>query len=281
MRCPVCREVFDPSRERCPGGHAFPTVDGVLRLVEPGFNARLSAFLHGFEGLREADGRRLRDPSVFPRLPFATELRHDPEWRMRRYDLAVIRRLIAGRAALSVLDVGAWNGWLSHNLAAAGHRVTAVDYFTDPLDGIGAHRFYETRWRPIQLDLRDLSVLDERFDLVVLNRCVQFFVDPPAMAAGAAERVADGGILVMTGLEVFADPRVRQRGLEALDERLRRHGLEPFVPIKGYLDRADEAGFRSLGIELRRYPQTRMRLAVLRSLLDRRRGRPCYGVWRA
>jgi SAM-dependent methyltransferase len=279
MRCPSCREPLDADELSCPSGHEIEIADGVLRLLEPSFAARLDAFLDGFRRLRERDGRRIHDPSVFPRLPYAAELRHDPEWRTRGYDLQLIRRLVAARPTGTVLDIGAYNGWLSHRLALDGHRVTAVEYFVDEHDGIGAHRFYPTRWRAIQMDVRDLSVLDERFDLVVLNRCVQFAVEPPAMAAQAIERVADGGLLVITGLEFFADPILRRRGVEALAERLRHNGIEPFVPIKGYLDRGDERRFRSLGIQLRGYPQLRMRFARLRSRLDRRRGRPCFGVW--
>jgi SAM-dependent methyltransferase len=279
MLCPTCRDPLDPQTDRCPAGHAVQTIDGVLRLVDPDFGARLEAFLDGFRELREADGRRIHDPSVFPRLPFAAELWRDPEWRMRGNDLEVIRRLTSGRGPMTVLDIGAWNGWLSHRLAEAGHRVTAVDYFTDELDGLGAHRFYPTRWRPIQLDLRDLALLDERFDLVVLNRCVQFFADPPTMAVEATQRVADNGMLIATGLEFFTDPAARRLGVAALVERLERHGLEPFMPIKGYLDLSDRDRFRSLAVELRPYPQLRMLVAVVRSLVNRRRGRPCFGVW--
>jgi len=280
MRCPSCREPLDERELRCPSGHEVRFVDGVLRLLEPGFAARLDGFLDGFRGLRETDGRRIHDPMVFPRLPFAAELRHDPEWRMRGYDLRLIRRLVADRPTGTALDIGAYNGWLSHRLALDGHRVTAVEFFVDEFDGIGAHRFYPTRWRPIQMDIRDLSVLDERFDLVVLNRCVQFAVEPAAMVENAFDRVADGGLLVITGMEIFDDPILRQRSVEALAERLRRHGIEPFVAIKGYLDRSDEAGLRSLGVDLQPYPQLRMRLGGLRSRLDRRRGRLCFGVRR-
>lgn len=279
MRCPTCGEPLDGGGARCRAGHTFTTAGGVLRLLEPSFSARLHTFLGTFQKLREADGRRIHDPTVFPRLPFAAEMRHDPEWRMRGYDLAVIRRLVVGRSGMTVLDIGAWNGWLSHNLSLDGHRVTAVEYFDDELDGIGAHRFYPTHWRPIQLDLRDLSVLEERFDLVVLNRCVQFFPDPPAMAAHAAERVAPRGMLVLTGLEFFADPAARLRSVRELEARFARWGLEPLIPVKGFLDRHDRAWFLDLGVDLRAYPQLRMRIAAVRSLVDRRRGRPCYGVW--
>lgn len=279
MLCPVCREPLDPDRLACPGGHVVGSAGGIIHLVEPEFGARLKRFLDGFQELRETDGRRIHDPTVFPALPHSAALRYDPEWRMRGYDLAVVRRLIGGRGPLTVLDVGAYNGWLSHNLASDGHRVTAVDHFTDELDGLGAHRFYPTDWRPIQLDLRDLSLLDERFDLVVLNRCVQFFTDPTTMVAEAAGRVADGGLLVVTGLEFFADPSARQRRVEALLERLARHGLEPFAPIRGYLDADDRRRMLAFGVELRPYPQPRMRIAALRARLRRTRGRPCYGVW--
>jgi 2-polyprenyl-3-methyl-5-hydroxy-6-metoxy-1,4-benzoquinol methylase len=268
---------------RCGAGHRFVESGGVLRLVDREFGERLDRFLTAFQRLREADGRRIRDPSVFPLLPHV--LSRDPEWRMRGYDLAVIRRLTAGRTRCSALDVGAWNGWLSHHLAADGHAVTAVDYFVDELDGLGAQHFYPVHWRSVQMDLRDLSILEMRFDLVVLNRCIQFFEDPAAMVTAAAALVAPGGLLVATGLEVFADPTVRRRQVVAMLERHRRHGLEPFVPFKGYLDSHDRRELRAAGVELRPYPQLRMRIAQLRSLLDRDRGRQYYGVltrcWRA
>jgi len=276
MLCPSCREPIDERSLRCGGGHQFVETGGVLRLLDQVFGERLDRFLTAFQGLREADGRRIRDPSVFPLLPYA--LSRDPEWRMRGYDIAVIRRLTAGRTRGSALDVGAWNGWLSHRLALDGHAVTAVDYFVDELDGLGAQRFYPVRWRSVQMDLRDLSVLDGRFDLVVLNRCIQFFEDPAAMVTAAATLVAPGGLLVATGIEVFADPTARRRQVEAMLERHRQQGLEPFVSFKGYLDSHDRRALRAAGVELRPYPQLRMRITQLRSRLDRDRGRQYFGV---
>jgi len=276
MLCPTCREPVDERSLRCGAGHQFVETGGVLRLLDQVFGERLDRFLTAFQGLREADGRRIRDPSVFPLLPYA--LSRDPEWRMRGYDLAVIRRLTANRPRGSALDVGAWNGWLSHHLAAGGHAVTAVDYFVDELDGLGAQRFYQVRWRSVEMDLRDLSILERRFDLVVLNRCIQFFEDPAAMVTAAAALVAPGGLLVATGLEIFADPTARRRQVETMLERHRRQNLEPFVAFKGYLDSHDRRKLRAAGIELRAYPQLRMRIAQLRSCLDRDRARQYYGV---
>jgi hypothetical protein len=239
------------------------------------FGERLDRFLTAFQGLREADGRRIRDPSVFPLLPYA--LSRDPEWRMRGYDLAVIRRLTAGRTRGAALDVGAWNGWLSHHLAAGGHAVTAVDYFVDELDWRVRTAFYPVHWRSVQMD-SVTSRSSRGASTSSPNRCIQFFEDPAAMVTSAAALVAPGGLLVATGLEVFADPTARRRQVEAMLERHRQHGLEPFVPFKGYLDLHDRRELRAAGVELRPYPQLRMRIAQLRSLLDRHRGRQYYGV---
>ena len=276
MICPTCREPLDPRSLRCADGHCFEETNGILRLLDRGFGERLDGFLEVFQPLREAEGRRIADPSVYPRLPHA--LSRDPEWRMRAYDAAVIRQLTANRLRGTALDVGAWNGWLSHLLTVAGHQVTAVDYFVDELDGLGAQRFYPVGWRSIQMDLRDPSILDQRFDLVVLNRCIQFFEDPAAMVVSAAERLAEGGLLVVTGLETFADPSERRTQFEAMLERYRQHGISPFIPIKGYLDVGDRQRLEAAGLDLRSYPQLRMKIASARARLDRKRGQPCFGV---
>lgn len=279
MRCPSCAEPVDPTTNRCRAGHAFATVDGVLRLLEPGFAARLDTFTTALCRLRHDDGRRILDVGVYPRLPSARELRHQPAWRTRCYDLALLRRLLCGADRCRVLDIGAWNGWLSHRLAEDGHTVTAVDYFDDPYDGLGARRHYPSpRWRAIQLDLTRLELLDERYDLVVLNRGLQLAEDPSATVRAARARVAPGGRLVATGLEVFRDPSLRAMAAARDRARWAAAGIEPLVHFKGYLDRDDAARLAAVGLELRSYPQLRMWSARLKARLDPRRGDPRWGL---
>ncbi len=283
LLCPNCRAAIDPASGECGHGHAFAEVDGVLPLLAEGFGRRLAAYEAVLSAARRAEGKHLLDVTAYEQLPFSRAAEALPgmrlEWRLRRYDLAVIEKLLAGQKAQRVLDVGAWNGWLSHRLAAAGHQVTAVDYFADAHDGLRARRFYRAQWRAIQMDLRDPSVLDEQFDAIVVNRCLAFATDPAAYLQSLKPRVAAGGRLIVTGLQFFWWPAAKARRVAA--ERARhaeQHGFELFLfPTRGYLDRADHQCLRLHGLRLHAYPQ--LWAANLKARCMPSRPRHAYGVW--
>jgi 2-polyprenyl-3-methyl-5-hydroxy-6-metoxy-1,4-benzoquinol methylase len=254
-------------------------VDGVFVLVKPDFRRRLQQFNAHLEQYRTAEDKRLLDRDAYEQLPNAPAVKGNFEWRLRCYDLAVIQRLLRGRAHLRVLDVGAWNGWLSHQLAAAGHEVTAVDYFTDCFDGLGAHAFYSTTWQAVQMDLTDLSPLDQAFDVVVLNRCLQFFSDPVQYMAQAAAKVAPGGMLIATGLAFYKDPAAKARQVRTLQESYRRqYGSDLFLnPTKGYLDFGDRSRLMAGGVHFHLYRQ--LAPANLKSLFRPARPRYFFGLY--
>ncbi len=276
LRCPECRGVLSDSFV-CANGHAFELRAGVLEMLPEKFAARLHEFTARFTQLRDRENRRLLDPQVYPQLPDAPVLSKDPEWQQRVYDWSIVRGLLSGKSDLSILDVGAWNGWLSNRLAELGHRVLAIDYFADEFDGLAARRHYATDWMAIQMDLEDLSVLGGQFDLVILNRCVQFFEHPAAYAAHARERVAPGGAMILTGLAFFRDPGQKIRGVQQLRAHFRRSGFDFFKPVRGYLDMRDRQEMTAMGLRLRAYPQ--LLLHNLKSLLVPTAGQHYYGVW--
>ncbi len=277
--CPTCRTSLDDARV-CANGHAFAENDGVLALLDPAFAARLAEFCEPFGRMRADTAMRLLDPSGYQRLP-ATPPGHPPhEWRLRRCDLALLRRLLRGRPRQTILDVGAWNGWLSNRLAGDGHTVTAVDYFDDEYDGLRARKFYASSWQAVQMDLLDLPVLGEVFDVIVLNRCVQFFPRPAAAVALAKAQLAAGGLLILTGLELYRDPRAKAaRVAQLLHSHRQRYGFELFLrPTKGYLDFADKTQMEAQGVQIKPYWQ--LLPANLKPLLRPARPRHCYGVYR-
>ncbi len=275
--CPTCRTPLDDACV-CANGHAFAQNDGVLALLDAAFAAQLAAFCEPFERMRAGAAMQLLNPAVYQRLP-ATPPGHPPhEWRLRRCDLALLRRLLRRRPRQTILDVGAWNGWLSNRLAGDGHTVTAVDYFGGEYDGLRARKFYTSSWQAVQMDLLDLPVLGQAFDVIVLNRCVQFFPQPAAAVAQAQALLAAGGLLILTGLELFHDPRAKAaRVAHSLRSHRQRYGFELFLrPTKGYLDLADKAQLEAQGVQIKPYWQ--LLPANLKALLRPTLPRHCYGV---
>ena len=113
--------------------------------------------------------RRVADP---PR-----ELRH-------LHGISSRRRLGATRCAS--LDLGAGSGWLSHRLAALGHRAVAVDALDDEVDGLGACRHYPAGVRRGAGRLRRAAVRTGQFDLVVFNGSLHYSRGHRGDAGGGA-----------------------------------------------------------------------------------------------
>ena len=77
---------------------------------------------------------------------------------------------------LKILDLGAWNGWLSNQLSSDGHElVTAIDYFLHERDGLAAKKYYPNEFLAIQMDLEDLSILPYNYDIIIINRGFTLF----------------------------------------------------------------------------------------------------------
>lgn len=279
LRCPSCAHVLHPAGAGfvCGHNHAFGYEGEVLVLLDAAFRQKLAAFLAKFEPFRQKEGKRLLATAVYETLPFTPDLQNNHEWRLRTYDIAVLQQILAGRKNQQILEIGAWNGWLSNWLTQQGHQVTAVDYFSDEYDGLGAQKHYRARWQAIQMDLTDLSVLDGRFDLVILNRCVQFFADPVAYALAATEKTAPGGLLLLTGLSFFQDFAAKAQAVAEFNQHLRQNGVPPFKPMKGYLDFEDKQQLESAGVKVRPYPQ--LWLANLKSRFNKAAPRYFYGLY--
>jgi SAM-dependent methyltransferase len=199
LRCPTCKQRVEEKSLSCPAGHRYTVDAGVLRLIEPGLEMRLRQLEDALRQDRQGNSKRIQDTSEFSKLPHA-RANTDTEWRLRDEDVRIIRRSLGSERRLSVLDLGAWNCWLSNQLATLGHDVIAADYFGDSFDGLGAIRHYGSEFSAIQIDLSDLSVLDRLFDVVVINHGLAFFADPIAHVRNALSKVRQNGLLVVLGL---------------------------------------------------------------------------------
>ena len=296
MRCPECELPLD-SEWRCAKGHAWPLVDGVRQCINADLSRTLDPFLKAFRAYRGIAGERLLEPGMYNRLP-ESGMDHDPGlWQLRKYDLEIVGALLTEYAQqpansspsplqrgtntrrLRILDVGAWNGWLSHRLAALGHEITATDVFTDAHDGLGAVKHYPAKFTAVQADQERLHLFDGPFDMVVAQRCMGFMVDITRSIGQMKSLLAPGGTLFLTGLNVYRDPRsIRSRLAQTALRFTEQHGVPYFFkPVKGYLDLGDQRTLESMDIRVLPYPQLKRKNFI--SGPFKRKPLYYYGTW--
>ncbi len=277
IRCPECSNVISPDGF-CGTDGCLTPVDGVWRLMTLAFYKELLPFLRGFEAMREQEGYRIKDTSLYSRMPFDSN--YPPifgdTFRQLERDLGWIHKRLPKRP-VKVLNYGSWNGWLSHQLAEHQHEVTAISYFIDSYDGLAAKKYFPTDWRAIQMNIEDLQIMDENFDVIIMNRGISYLTQPLMIVRRLMEKLTSSGLLLITGLNVYSNPISRQKTLADRAARYRRlYGVELFpFPTRGYLDQDDLSGLKQLGISL---DACRYGLSNLRSFFRPSRPR-CYRGW--
>ncbi len=264
LRCPWCHAALVVSSQgvECTQGHEVPVERGVVRLLGER-RQEVQEYFDGVAKNRSLDGLMITSDGVLEDLPHS--LARHPEWALRAAELEWLRNLLerefsAEGTRLSILELGAWNGWLSHNLAEMGHRVTAVDESTHPQDGLEAESRYVASWLPVQALTTELHLVEGPYDVVVMNHCVPFDVDPVDFVMRAREKVASGGLIVLLGLSFYARPRAKAARVERDRSGRRAQGLVEIRHFKGLLDLEDYDRLGQLGIRFERAPSLRRRL---------------------
>ena len=272
LKCPRCKEELNADFI-CKNAHQFETDEGVLKLMTPKFAFTLEDWLIHFEEFRKPDLRELD----FDNLP-QSGLKIDKNiWSSRQMDIKIISSLI-DQNTKAVLDIGSWNGWMANYLSKKGLGVTAIDYFVDELDGMKAKKYYKNaNWNSIQMNLEDLSILDDRFDLIVVNRCFPYFSDTAKMIESVIHLLAPKGKLIITGLNINKleeeTPEFKQANLDFESA----HGRKlMFKPFKGYVSTNDLALIKKNGFKILPYPNLKNRI---KEKLFKNRNVSYYGIY--
>jgi len=254
--CPICRELLPIETLICPNGHTFSRKsDGIPNLLPPELSSRLDAIGRYREKIRA----QLPTITDYEGLPNSLAESHF-EWRGRAQSLGMIKRLIQIHQPKSFLEIGGWNGWLTHHLAGYG-AVTAVDFFADSHDGLGAMTHYQARWNRVQMDITDLTILDGGADMVIINNGAHLLKNPLQTIQQAQHLVADGGVLVILEMPFYSNPSQRVAQLASIEAQFLANGGEGSLflyPTKGYFDSSDKAALRGMGVRLRPYPRYKM-----------------------
>ncbi|MCR9171358.1 MAG: class I SAM-dependent methyltransferase [bacterium] len=258
MKCPEClqRLEISDSGSRCENGHTFGMKNGVHQIIKTEFQSKLMPFLEGFEDFRKEEIAKY-SPEILRKLPFVDF--DKAMWSLRQMDLELIEKYI--QTNRTVLELGAWNSWLTQHLVKGGMLATVVDLFIHELDGLGAKQHYSEDWLAIQMDLQALEIIDDQFDLIVVNRAMPYFRDLSRTLDILKFLLKEGGTLIVTGITYQKNTQRIQKQLDAASRAFETVYETPFMlhEFKGFFAQEDLELMNSKGLQLQLYPKLRLR----------------------
>lgn len=162
--------------------------------------AALNLFAREYARSRADEGRGYSGETLF-QLPYIKSGPHAHQWavRARTFDafMANVLRPAAAqsRSPLTVLDLGAGNGWLSYRIALEGHCAVALDIRDDDVDGLGAARSFLARaplMKCIVAPFDAIPLASESADVTVFNASLHYATDLQRLL-GEVQRVTHRG----------------------------------------------------------------------------------------
>lgn len=245
-------------------------------------------FREAYAAHRAAEGRGAGGASEVRALPYLTRGPTAAQWRVRartyeRFLSAVVGPRERQGRTLTVLDLGAGNGWLSHRLGARGHRALALDARVDAVDGLGAsHGLWCPRdpWVvPVAAEFEAIPLAEESVDLTIFNASLHYAFVLCQVLAEARRVTRSGGAIAILDTPFYP----RDADGAAMVAEKARTARERFgdaaetlaaLPFIEYLtaERLDAAS-RGLGVAWRRHRVRYPLTYELRPLLARVRGR--------
>jgi len=251
--------------------------EGIYQCMEADFRDWLTGFLFRFEEVRRSEYPDFfANTQISPNLPFGYDTL---EWKFRQQSLKIMKNELKGLAHARILEVGSWNGWLTHHLAAWGHEVLATDYFLDEQDGLQSRKHYPETWTPLQMDLSKPTIFKPAvFDVIVVNHALQFMPDPLPYVRQLKALLKPGAKMVLLGMSLYKSPDKKAHAVA----QSRQHYKDKYAfdmrihPSKNYLDFKDKKALEGEGFVFRQYPKMPLRNLMAKIL----KYKPvyCYGV---
>jgi SAM-dependent methyltransferase len=251
-------------------------------------DARLAEFATAYSLHRQAEGRALSDEELLS-LPWLTTGPQAGQWavRAKTYE-AFVDRLLEPLShefsrPLTVLDLGAGNGWLSYRVAGRGHRAIALDIRGDSIEGLGTSEIFQDRCpgriEPIVASFDAVPLPDDLVDIAVFNASLHYATDLGKVLGKAARVTRPGGRIAILDSPFYpseADGLAMQAEKQKLAAAMFGERAAPLtgLPFIEFLTR-DRLAAASAGLGL---AWTRHRVSYpprheLRPLIARLRGR--------
>jgi len=249
----------------------------------------LAQFATVYAEHRALEGRAYAEEALLS-LPYLKQGAFAAQWavRARSFDAfmgQIVRPLAAQYGPMTLLDLGAGNGWLSYRVALEGHRAIALDIREDAVDGLGAAGPFVTRApagiNRIVASFDAIPLDDASVDLTLFNAALHYATDLAATLAEAARVTRPGGRIVILDSPFYAR---ECDGLAMVAEKHARFGDRaetllalPFIEFltRERLAAASELIWRRHRV---RYPLA-YELRPLRAALSRSRVPSRFDLW--
>jgi 2-polyprenyl-3-methyl-5-hydroxy-6-metoxy-1,4-benzoquinol methylase len=215
--------------------------DDVYSVFEKNFKQRLEKFMTDFSRAQEKTRQPALTSAEIACFPFVGHRAFRHETFTRRQDLAILEKILKHRdpERTQALEVGGWNGWLSKWLQAEEFDVISTDIFRDERNGLASKKFHHNgTWFSVQTDITQTTIFKSRFDLVILNHCIQFLPEPEKVLKRYIDLLNPGGILVLLGIDYRKNEMHQKRKVDSYRKLFyAENGFEiNFYPSKGYVD---------------------------------------------
>lgn len=231
--CPRCQTPLErnfPDRVTCPrDGLEFQKVDGVWHFLLPESEAHYARFIADYEAVRRAEGRGSTSANYYRALPFKDlSGRFQADWRIRSCSFNLLTKNVLTRLqsslerSLKLVDLGAGNGWLSNRLSAQGDRVIAVDLLINGQDGLGAWKFYEHGFIPIQAEFDHLPIMDRFADAVIFNASFHYSENYAESLKEALRVLSPQGLVVIMDSPVYRRSASGEKMVQEREEQFRQ-----------------------------------------------------------
>ena len=178
-------------------------------------------FRSAYAAHRAAEGRGEGGLAELAALPYVRRGPLKREWDVRARSFErFVRRVLTPyeRAAaphrLSVLDLGAGNGWLCNRLATRGHACVALEWRRDPIDGLAAGAAYGrevgSAFARVAASFQAIP-LRQAFDLVVYNAALHYATSLDEAIHEAVRVTRPSGAVVIVDSPFYPRPSDGQR----------------------------------------------------------------------
>ena len=255
LLCPECFQSLHESSLECAAGHKVKVSDGIIELYSEEFRKKLEQFLVNYHRAWTKLNSAWTENEMNT-APFFYSGERKKEWAYRRKSLTVTKDVFRSEKKLYVLEIGPWNGWLSRQILKAGHRLITLDYFREKPYGLKSVNDIPGQKTCIQTNLSDLSLINEKFDLIIVNHCLQFMEDPLMTISHLKKKLLSGGKLFIIGSPVYLQSQKKAQKIQLQKKLfLKEFGFDLYFQAgKGYLDAHDRDALIKEGVHFKMYP---------------------------